>query len=459
MSDTVIRVENLSKLYRLGLIGSSTLHDDLNRWLARVRRKPDPLKRISDFGFEISDLDARKNGHGAQSGGENQQSAISNRQSDSIWALRDVSFEVKRGEVVGIIGRNGAGKSTLLKILSRITAPTSGQVKVKGRIASLLEVGTGFHPELTGRENIFLNGAILGMRKAEIAKKFDEIVAFAEVEKFIDTPVKRYSSGMYVRLAFAVAAHLEPEILLVDEVLAVGDAAFQKKCLGKMGDVAREGRTVLFVSHNLGAVRSLCSRSVLLEGGQIIIDGSTETTVAGYLKSTATDLPADIDTSCLSRPSNITSSALRITRVRIINGAEQAIVYCDEPFKLDLEFVVAEPIEEVVLGWSVHSSDNVRLFECRSIDRLGAIPRLELGTYSIQTSLPSNPLNPGLFTLNVGARCANKGLDYLPSVISFQVERGDRQESLWLEARSGALSLESEWTKPLRTCASEGRPG
>jgi len=219
MSDIVISVENVSKRYRLGLIGGGTLHDDFERWWARVRGKPDPLLKIG-------------------------QEDYANRQGEHIWALRDVSFQVQQGEVVGIIGRNGAGKSTLLKILSRVTAPTSGQVKIKGRVASLLEVGTGFHPELTGRENIYLNGAILGMKRAEIDCKFDEIVAFAEIEKFMDTPVKRYSSGMYVRLAFAVAAHLEPEILLVDEVLAVGDAAFQKKCLGKMGDVAREGRTV-----------------------------------------------------------------------------------------------------------------------------------------------------------------------------------------------------------------------
>jgi len=223
MSQTVIQVENLSKSYQLGVIGTGTLTNDIKLWWAKARGKPNPLLKIGE-----SD-------HG-------------NREGETLWALKDVSFEVQQGEVLGIIGRNGAGKSTLLKVLSRITAPTSGRVKVQGRIASLLEVGTGFHPELTGRENIYLNGAILGMKKAEIAKKFDDIVDFAEVEKFIDTPVKRYSSGMYVRLAFAVAAHLEPEILLVDEVLAVGDATFQKKCLGKMGDVAREGRTVLFVS-------------------------------------------------------------------------------------------------------------------------------------------------------------------------------------------------------------------
>ncbi|MBI5303615.1 MAG: ATP-binding cassette domain-containing protein [Chloroflexi bacterium] len=254
---TVISVENLSKYYNLGTIGTGTLSHDLNRWWARMCGKPDPLLKIG------------QQDHG-------------NRNGEAIWALRDVSFEVKQGEVLGIIGRNGAGKSTLLKILSRVTAPTSGEVKVKGRIASLLEVGTGFHPELTGRENIFLNGAILGMSKREVSRKFDEIVAFAEVEKFIDTPVKRYSSGMYVRLAFAVAAHLEPEILLVDEVLAVGDAAFQKKCLGKMGDVAKEGRTVLFVSHSMGSVMSLSKKGMLLDQGKIKIFGDIDAVVDAY---------------------------------------------------------------------------------------------------------------------------------------------------------------------------------
>ncbi len=230
MSNTVISVENLSKAYRLGQIGTGTLSRDINVWWAKVRGKPNPMLRLGETD------------HG-------------NRDGETIWALRDVSFTVKQGEALGVIGRNGAGKSTLLKILSQVTAPTSGLVKVKGRIASLLEVGTGFHPDLTGRENTYLNGAILGMTKEEVDRKFDEIVDFSGMEQFIDTPVKRYSSGMYVRLAFAVAAHLEPEILVIDEVLAVGDAEFQKKCLGKMGDVAKGGRTVLFVSHNLTAVK------------------------------------------------------------------------------------------------------------------------------------------------------------------------------------------------------------
>ncbi len=232
MSDIIIKAENIGKLYKLGEIGTGTISHDLNRWWARVRGKQDPFAKIG----ETNDRTSKGN-------------------SDWVWALKDINFEVKQGEVLGIIGRNGAGKSTLLKILSKVTTPSSGRIKIKGRIASLLEVGTGFHPELTGRENIFLNGAILGMAKAEIKSKFDEIVDFAGVERYIDTPVKRYSSGMYVRLAFAVAAFLEPEILIIDEVLAVGDAEFQKKCLGRMKDVSEnDGRTVLFVSHNMDSV-------------------------------------------------------------------------------------------------------------------------------------------------------------------------------------------------------------
>ena len=254
----VISVERLSKSYRLGQIGTGTLSDDLKVWWSRLGGKPNPLLKIG------------QTDHGNQAG-------------ETIWALKDVSFKVEQGEVLGIIGRNGAGKSTLLKILSRVTAPTSGVVKVKGRIASLLEVGTGFHPDLTGRENIYLNGAILGMTREEVQHKFDEIVTFAEIEKFIDTPVKRYSSGMYVRLAFAVAAHLESEILLIDEVLAVGDTEFQKKCLGKMGDAAKGGRTILFVSHNMGALLNLCTRGICLRNSEISSIGEIQPVIEDYI--------------------------------------------------------------------------------------------------------------------------------------------------------------------------------
>lgn len=257
----VIEVENLSKQYRLGEVGTGTLSHDLKRWWHKVRGKEDPFARIG----EVNDRSTK---------GE----------SEYVWALKDIHFSVQPGEVLGIIGRNGAGKSTLLKILSKTTAPTTGRIKVRGRIASLLEVGTGFHPELTGRENIYLNGAILGMTRKEISRKFDEIVDFAGVARYVDTPVKRYSSGMYVRLAFAVAAHLEPEILIVDEVLAVGDAEFQKKCLGKMKDVSvNEGRTVLFVSHNMGAIQSLCSKCAFIQNGSLIKLDQTKSIISLYL--------------------------------------------------------------------------------------------------------------------------------------------------------------------------------
>jgi lipopolysaccharide transport system ATP-binding protein len=262
MNNIAIKAENLSKAYQLGNIGTGTISRDMERWWAKLRGKEDPFLKIGEVN------DRAKKG-----------------ESDVVWSLKDIDFEIKKGEAVGIIGRNGAGKSTLLKILSRVTAPTTGKISGNGRIASLLEVGTGFHPELTGRDNIYLNGAILGMRKKEIDRKFDEIVDFSGVERYIDTPVKRYSSGMYVRLAFAVAAHLESEILIVDEVLAVGDAEFQKKCLGKMGEVTKgEGRTVLFVSHNMGVVASLCQSAILLNQGQINYHGPVDLAIKKYVQ-------------------------------------------------------------------------------------------------------------------------------------------------------------------------------
>ena len=262
MSNIAISVENISKQYRLGEVSTGTISHDLNRWWAKLRGKEDPFLRVGEAN------DRTKKGT-----------------SDLVWALKDVNFDVKQGEVLGIIGRNGAGKSTLLKVLSKVTQPTTGNIKVRGRIASLLEVGTGFHPELTGRENIYLNGAILGMTKSEISRKFDEILDFSGVERYVDTPVKRYSSGMYVRLAFAVAAHLEPEILIVDEVLAVGDAEFQKKCLGKMKDVSGEGRTVLFVSHNMGAIRGLCNTGLFMDNGTVGMFGNIQSAVDLYLSA------------------------------------------------------------------------------------------------------------------------------------------------------------------------------
>jgi lipopolysaccharide transport system ATP-binding protein len=292
MEDSVIKVENLHKQYRLGVTNRRWLTRDLQSWWASLRGKEDPNSKIDGESWP----------HDAEPG-------------DVLWALRDVSLEIRSGERVGIIGRNGAGKSTFLKILSRVTAPTRGLIKVRGRIASLLEVGTGFHSELTGRENVYLNGAVLGMKKAEVNKKFDEIVAFAEVERFIDTPVKRYSSGMFVRLAFAVAAHLEPDILVVDEVLAVGDAAFQRKCLGKLEDVSRhDGRTVLFVSHSMPTVLNLCERAILLVSGRVANDGMTKEVVGQYLSSTRSESGEVVFEDAASAPGN---ELVRLHAVRI----------------------------------------------------------------------------------------------------------------------------------------------
>jgi lipopolysaccharide transport system ATP-binding protein len=284
MTEPAIAVRNLSKRYHLGVISRKTLQDEVRYWWYKMRGK-DPLRHMGSIAQarreQTGNAQFRK---GASEPAEGEDQSVSHpADPHSFWALRDVSFNIQPGEIVGIIGRNGAGKSTLLKILSRITEPTEGEAIIKGRVASLLEIGTGFHPELTGRENIYMNGTILGMRKAEIDRKFDEIAAFAEIDEFLDTPVKRYSSGMYVRLAFAVAAHLEPEILLIDEVLAVGDEQFQKKCLGKMESVGKEGRTVLFVSHNMGSIAQLCQKTILLSHGEISLIGKTPEIIERYL--------------------------------------------------------------------------------------------------------------------------------------------------------------------------------
>jgi lipopolysaccharide transport system ATP-binding protein len=321
-------------------------HDTLRDALtARFRRNPksNPIQNPeSEIQNPIQNPKSK-----IQNPESNPKSKIQNPKSDDLWALRDVSFEVKRGEVVGIIGRNGAGKSTLLKILSRITEPTSGRAEIHGRVGSLLEVGTGFHPELTGRENIYLNGAILGMRRNEIDRQFDEIVAFAEIERFLDTPVKRYSSGMYVRLAFAVAAHLESEILLVDEVLAVGDAAFQKKCLGKMTEVANEGRTILFVSHNMGAVSSLCGRTVFLGRGNVRMIGPTSAVVTAYMSDLYDNPTDDLDSLRLSG----FGESVRFSRIALISGNGKAV-----PFGAPLQFRLTVHSNKTLADLSIGSS-------------------------------------------------------------------------------------------------------
>ncbi|MGD1088657.1 MAG: ABC transporter ATP-binding protein [Verrucomicrobiota bacterium] len=342
MSDTVIKVENISKLYRLGVVGTGTLRHDFNRWWHKVRGREDPYLKIG----QTNDRTVKGD-------------------SDYVWALKDVNFEVKRGEVLGIIGRNGAGKSTLLKIMSRVTTPTSGEIKVKGRIASLLEVGTGFNPELTGRDNVYLNGAILGMRKHEIARKFDEIVAFAEVERYIDTPVKRYSSGMSVRLAFAVAAHLEPEILIVDEVLAVGDAAFQKKCLGKMQDVAKYGRTIIFVSHNMQALVALCDTAVWLQGGKLLETGASRKLIGKYIEKHAVE-GLDKNLPLAKRPRSGSGSA-RFTNLTVISlgmsGQETEHIITGSSIRLDLEIKSDKWLKDANVAVTIYDTNNYRLID------------------------------------------------------------------------------------------------
>ncbi len=338
---------------------------------------------------------------------------------ETFWALRGLSFEIKQGERVGIIGRNGAGKSTLLKILSRITEPSTGEIRMRGRVASLLEVGTGFHPELTGRENIYLNGAILGMSKKEIARKFDEIVQFAEVERFLDTPVKRYSSGMYVRLAFAVAAHLEPEILIVDEVLAVGDAQFQKKCLGKMDEVARGGRTVLFVSHNMNAISSLCERCILLDGGKIISQGRTNTVIKKYLatQQVASDGEVDLRPQRM-RKSSLEDSRFKFTNICVLNSKQKisSHIFMNEPFTLVIQGVANEDIEESTIGYSVDSSLGFPLFNSFSPEK-----RIKKGLVTYKINFNPNILAPGMYTLGLGANGAGI-VDWIPEAIHLTVD-------------------------------------
>ena len=367
--DVVIRAEGLGKKYVIGHAaereGYVALRDVLARGARNLWRKTAGMAR-----------------GGALVAGDTH---------EEFWALKDVSFEVRRGEVLGIIGRNGAGKSTLLKILSRITEPTSGRVTIEGRVASLLEVGTGFHPELTGRENIYLNGAILGMSRAEIRRKFDEIVAFAEIEKFLDTPVKRYSSGMYVRLAFAVAAHLEPEILVVDEVLAVGDAEFQKKCLGKMSEVAGGGRTVLFVSHNLGAIEALCSRSLHLASGAVITDGRTEDVIASYLNLRMARGP--IAEAALTR----IHDGLAIESVKVVPSALRRI----DPTEITITFRAETPGEIRECALLIYSLKGVRISVVNSRES-GIVPlRHESNRFAIIFHIATLPLVEGTFTLEL----------------------------------------------------------
>jgi lipopolysaccharide transport system ATP-binding protein len=370
---------------------------------------------------------------------------------EDFWALKDVSFEVNQGEVVGIIGRNGAGKSTLLKILSRITEPTKGRITLRGRVASLLEVGTGFHPELTGRENIFLNGAILGMTRAEIRSKFDEIVAFAEIEKFIDTPVKRYSSGMYVRLAFAVAAHLEPEILIVDEVLAVGDVQFQNKCLGKMQDVSRrEGRTVLFVSHNLSTVQNLCKKVLTMSNGSVAFQGDSEAGIQVYLKSGRPDESRDsggwirLESKIPTGNGSVVFKGLRICST---SGEPISHLAVGQSCSVEIEFDMTKTVKGLTVGAGFHDQMEEALFATHWND-FGQVYDLHVGRWRTSCFLSPNYLRAGRYSISLGAITPGELCAHLTNAASFTIEPALSNEITHYDQRIGRIFIPMKWSAP-----------
>ncbi|WP_161887643.1 ABC transporter ATP-binding protein [Pontibacter russatus] len=418
MSDIVIKVENLSKQYRLGELGTGTISHDINRWWHKVRGKEDPYLKIG----EVNDRTTKGT-------------------SEYAWALRDINFEVKQGEVLGIIGKNGAGKSTLLKLLSRVTSPTTGEIKAKGRIASLLEVGTGFHEELTGRENIFLNGAILGMTKSEVRYKFDEIVAFSGTERYIDTPVKRYSSGMRVRLAFAVAAHLEPEILIVDEVLAVGDAEFQSKAIGKMKSVSKgEGRTVLFVSHNMEAVSNLCNRGILLTNGTVNFeDNNVDSVIDKYLDFFSPH--KGLSTSYLFE----VPSEGGIKKVELLN-LNHAVIKNNDTLKFKLQIHNPEAIDYTYVAQVFYKG--IKLFENFNFDPsrekiCKVTPDSENFLYF---TLPKGMLNKGLYTVKFAMLLPKIKRVHMTDEIPFEVSVINSGHEKVLENRNEIFFLNNCWT-------------
>ncbi|WP_040251234.1 ABC transporter ATP-binding protein [Psychroserpens mesophilus] len=397
MSQIILKVENISKQYRLGVVGTGTLSHDLNRWWHKIRGKEDPYLKI---------------------GAANNRSVAS--KSSYVWALRDISFELQQGEVLGIIGKNGAGKSTLLKILSKVTSPTQGQIKTKGRIASLLEVGTGFHPELTGKENIYLNGAILGMTKREIKNKEQEIISFSGCEGYIDTPVKRYSSGMRVRLAFAVAAFLEPDILVVDEVLAVGDAEFQKKAIGKMQDISKQdGRTVLFVSHNMAAVQDLCSRVIILENGLVTFEGDTQVGVDKYLNNSEVS-KGFVDF-------NLDKEVFRskFQKFEIQNASQEiASSFCSgEPMVFVVSVKVSSEIRNPIFSLRITDVNNVSIVTWRSNDYVDEpLQKNQLNDFKIKLSTSGDLfLLDSIYKLSMSILDGKELLDYKDQFISFEI--------------------------------------
>ncbi|CAM3732879.1 polysaccharide/polyol phosphate ABC transporter ATPase [Flavobacterium saliperosum S13] len=425
--DIILKVENISKQYRLGTIGTGTLSHDLNRWWHAVRGKENPYLKVG----EANDRSSKGN-------------------SDYVWALQDINFEVQRGEVLGIIGKNGAGKSTLLKILSKVTAPTTGVIKSRGRIASLLEVGTGFNPELTGRENIYLNGAILGMTKKEIASKLDDIIEFSGCERYIDTPTKRYSSGMTVRLAFAVAAFLEPEILVVDEVLAVGDAEFQKKAIGKMQDISRsEGRTVLFVSHNMAAVKSLCTKGIVLEHGKVIFNGDSEEAVNFYLTNESRKIKEDL----LEREDRRGSGELRFSSVELLNyegqNVKELLSGHYAKFRFYFETIKEISAENLVFGVVFRDTNETKIADFYS-DEMGVQFHNVIHNGFVDLEIPRLMLRGGEYTLDIvvqNGKIAVNQIDLLHNVFVFNVFAGNLWNSSKINRATNVALIEGMFTE------------
>ncbi|MCB0209514.1 MAG: ABC transporter ATP-binding protein [Anaerolineae bacterium] len=435
MSSIAVRAEKLGKMYHIGSVvnKSVTLRDKIADGFVAPFRRARKLMRGEATG--ASELD------------------------QSIWALRDISFTIEPGEVVGIIGVNGAGKSTLLKILSKITEPTEGFAEIHGRVSSLLEVGTGFHKELTGRENVYLNGAILGMRKSEIDRKFDEIVAFSEVQKFIDTPIKHYSSGMTVRLAFAVAAHLEPEILIVDEVLAVGDIRFQKKCINKMQDVGKAGRTVLFVSHNMSAVTRLCERAIMLEGGRVIDDGPAANVVSNYLN-------ADMGTSALRTWPDVNSAPgdavvkLRSICVRDQNNEISDTIDIRQPVKLEMEYDVFEDGHMLLPHFRLHNQEGIEIFTAIDVDPQWRERIRPPGRYVSSACIPGNFLSEGMTFVGIGMLTLQTRTSHLVAseLVAFYVADTDDKDAArgdWTGKMNGIVRPLLEWDTEFTPLVSE----
>ncbi|WP_417854996.1 ABC transporter ATP-binding protein [Xanthomarina gelatinilytica] len=419
---TILKAENISKQYRLGLVGTGTLSHDLNRWWAGIRGKEDPYLKVGSVNDRSTKAD-----------------------SAYVWALKDINFEVQQGEVLGIIGKNGAGKSTLLKILSRVTIPTTGEIKTKGRIASLLEVGTGFHPELTGRENIYLNGAILGMSKAEIKSKEAEIIAFSGCERYVDTPVKRYSSGMRVRLAFAVAAFLEPDILVIDEVLAVGDAEFQKKAIGKMQDISKgDGRTVLFVSHNMAAVKSLCTRAIVLEHGRTVFEGGTDEAVDFYLNNENMQLGSGIAD---YKDVELGTGDLQLLQVSVTDNMQRirTAFLQSEAIHVQIIFLAKTELKGMRINLSVKNSYGVVAFVTSSHELTKS--GISKGEHTLKLIIPAYLLNKTQYTLTLNAGIPGKRVLIEPiDILLVNIEGENAGGSTYIEKWPGLVSPKLEWT-------------